>query len=201
VTEEVAPAVRRRGRPAAATPAAVLDAALHRYLRGVRLDVQALAADLGVSRTTIYRWFGSREQLLGEVVARAAEGVLDTIRADTRGRGATRLLDIFDRFNRALADAPALRAFLDQERETALRIISSSAGTVTPRMVERISEIIDEEVRAGTYRPPVDVETLAYAIVRLAEAFLFNDASARIRGDVDRLREVEAAMLGVATGR
>jgi hypothetical protein len=35
--------------------------------------------------------------------------------------------------------------------------------------------------------------------VRLAEAFLFNDAIAGIRGDVDRLRDVEAAILGVPT--
>ena len=43
--------------------------------------------------------------------------------------------------------------------------------------------------------------TLAYAIVKLAEAFLFNDAVAGIRGDVDRLREVEAALLGVPAPR
>jgi hypothetical protein len=38
--------------------------------------------------------------------------------------------------------------------------------------------------------------------VKLAEDFLFNDAVAGIRGDVDRLGEVEAALLGVsASGR
>ena len=47
--------------------------------------------------------------------------------------------------------------------------------------------------------PPVEPATLAYAMVRLAEAFLYNDAAAGIRGDVDRLREVEAAMLGLKT--
>lgn len=160
------------------------------------MDVQALAADLGVGRTTIYRWFGSREQLLGVVVARAAEDVLERIRRETRGSGGSLLLEIFDRFNRELADAPALRTFLEQERDTALRIITSSGGVVTPRMVARIGEIIDEQVRSGAYRPPVEVETLAYAIVRLAEAFIFNDAAAGIRGDVERLRAVEAAMLG-----
>src|SRR5439155_7604814 len=123
----------RRGRAAAATPAEVLDAALYRYLRGQRVGVQALASDLGVGRTSIYRWFGSREQLLGEVVTRAAEGVLAAIRAQTRGRGAARLLEIFDRFNRAPADAPPLRAFLEQERDTAMPIITSSGGIVTPR--------------------------------------------------------------------
>jgi AcrR family transcriptional regulator len=189
----------RRGRPAAASREDVLDAALHHYLRGQRVDVQALAAELGVGRTTIYRWFGTRERLLGQVVARAAEIVLDRICAETEGSGGSLLLEVFDRFNRALADAPALRAFLEQERDTALRIINSSGGEVTPRMVARIAEIIEQQVSSGAYRPPVEIETLAYAIVRLAEAFIFNDAAAGIRGDVDRLRDVEAAMLGVGT--
>ena len=39
-------------------------------------------------------------------------------------------------------------------------------------------------------------KALGFAIVRLAEAFLYNDADG-LRGDVDRLREVEAALLGV----
>src|SRR5438067_1032330 len=128
-------------------------------------------------------------------IAGAAEAVLAGIRAETGGRGAGRLLEIFDRFNRALADAPALRSFLEQDHDKALRIITSSGGVVTPRMVDRIREIIDEEVQAGAYDPPVDLETLAYAIVRLAEAFIFNDARAGIRGDVDRLRDIEAALL------
>jgi hypothetical protein len=62
-------------------------------------------------------------------------------------------------------------------------------------MVARITGLIEDEVRAGAYDPPVEPATLGYAIVRLAEAFLFNDAS--MRSDVDRLREVEAALLGV----
>ena len=35
-------------------------------------------------------------------------------------------------------------------------------------------------------------------IVRLAESFLYNDAIIGIRGDVARLREVEAVLLGVS---
>src|SRR3954454_6074544 len=185
----------RRGRPAAAAPEDVLDLALGLYLRGQRIDVQAIAGELGVGRTTIYRWYGSREGLLGNVVARAAEDVLTAIAKRTRGHGAERLLEIFDRFNRALADAPALRSFLAQEREAALRIITSSEGVVTPRMVERIGAVIAAEVNAGAYTPPVEVETLALAIVRLAEAFIFNDARAGIRGEVDQLRAIEAALL------
>ena len=180
-----------------------MDAALYRYLRGKRIDVQAIASDLGLGRATIYRWFGTREELIGEVLVRAAEPLLAEARAAARGSGGEALLDTFDRFNRSLAEAPALRRFLETEREAAMRIITSGAGIVQPRIVAGIAHVIEEEVAAGRYDPPVETETLAYAIVKLAEAFLFNDAAAGMRGDVDRLREVEAAMLGVspASGR
>jgi AcrR family transcriptional regulator len=170
---------------------------MHRYLRGMRVDVRAIAAELGLGRTTVYRWFSTRDALIGEVIVRAAELLLKDARAGARGRGGPALLDTFDRFNRSLVDAPALRQFVEQEREAALRILTSGAGNVQPRMVVMIANLITEEVSAGTYEPPVEPATLGYAIVRLAEAFLFNDAVAGMRGDVDRLREVEAAILGV----
>jgi AcrR family transcriptional regulator len=190
----------RRGRPPAASREDVLAAALHRFLRGRRVDVRAIAAELGLGRTTIYRWFGSREGLLGEVLFRVTEPLIVAARASARERGGRGLLDTFDRLNRSLADAPALRQFLEQERDAALRIITSSGGTLQPHMVARITGLIEDEVRAGNYEPPVEPATLGYAIVRLAEAFLFNDAAAGMRGDVDRLREVEAAILGVKAG-
>jgi AcrR family transcriptional regulator len=190
-------ASRPRGRPAAASRDDVLEAALHRYLRGRRVDVQAIAAELGLGRATVYRWFGSREELIGEVLVAAAGPLLDAARAGARGRGGRALLDTFDRFNRSLADAPALRQFVEHEREAAIRIICSGAGKVQPDMVRRIAGLIEAEAHAGTYDPPVEPSTLAYAIVKLAEAFLFNDAVAGMRDDVDRLREIEAALLGV----
>jgi AcrR family transcriptional regulator len=187
----------RRGRTAAASQEQVLDLAMHRYLRGRRVDVHELATELGLGRTTIYRWFGSRDRLIGEVIWRAAEPLLERARRASSGGGGTALLETFDRFNRSLAEAPALRRFVEQEREAAVRVIVSGAGTVQPRMVAMITDLIAAEVSAGRYRPPVAPPTLGYAIVRLAEAFLFNDAAAGLRGDVDRLREVQAALLGV----
>jgi AcrR family transcriptional regulator len=193
------PSVRPPGRPPAASREEVLAAAMHHYLRGRRVDVRAIAGELGLGRATIYRWFGSREELIGEVLFGAAKPLLDEARANARGRGGAALLDTFDRFNRSLADAPALRHFVEAERDAALRIITSGAGTLQPRIVASIAELIEEEIEAGRYQPPVETSTLAYAIVKLAEAFLFNDAVAGIRGDVDRLRDVEAALLGVTS--
>jgi AcrR family transcriptional regulator len=192
VVDRTAP---RRGRRPAASRDDVLLAALARYLRGRRVDVQAIAAELGLGRTTIYRWFGSREGLVGEAIVLAGEPLLVEARAEAVGSGGAMLLDTFDRINRRLAAAPALRWFVEQERD-ALRILTSSAGIVHPRMVELVTGLVEDEVRAGRYDPPVDPATLAYAIVRLAEAFLYSDADG-LRGDVERLREVEAALLGL----
>src|SRR5438067_12936612 len=185
-----------RGRPPAASRGDVLALAMHRYLRGRRIDVHAIAGELGLGRTTIYRWFGSRDELIGEVLVRAAEPLLEQARVGARGTGALALLDTLDRFNRSLADAPALRQFIENEREAALRIITSSAGKVQPWVVGAVTELIKAEVRAGTYRPAIQPATLGYAIVRLGEAFLYNDAVAGLRGDVDRLRDVQAALFG-----
>lgn len=198
VPAEATASSRRPGRPAAATREQVLDAALYRYLRGQRVDIQAIAGELGLGRATVHRWFGTREALIGEVIVVAATPILEASRTEAGGNGGPALLQTFDRFNRTLADAPALRQFVEAEREAALRIITSRNGMVQPRMVAMITELIEQEARAGNYDPPVEASVLGYAIVRLAEAFLFNDAALGSRGDLDRLREVEAALLHVA---
>ena len=195
----VEPAVtgRKRGRPATASPDDVMRLATEQYLTGQRVDITVVAGRLGLGRATIYRWFGSREKLLGEVVARELEKLVARKRAEVRRRGAVGLLEVFDRVNRALARSSALRRLLEQERDSAMRLLTSSAGVVEPRAVACIEALITEEVSARNYAPLVDPGTLAYALVHLRHAFLLNDAVTGIRGDHARLREVQAALLGV----
>jgi len=189
--------VPRRGRQAAASREDVLNAAMRRYLRGERVDVQAIAAELGLGRATIYRWFGSRDRLLGIVLARAAHELLEQCRAQAEGTGAWRLLDTVDRYNRSVVAAPALRAFVDRERDAAVRILTAGDGYFHPRLVAMIVNLIEDEMRAGTYEPPVEPAALAYAIVRLGEAFFYNESATALREDIERLRQVQGLVLGV----
>lgn len=169
------------------------------YVGGQRVDVTVVARRLGVGRATIYRWFGSREALLGEVVARELERLIAAKREQVTRRGAIGLLEVFNRINRSLSKSRALRRLLEQERNVAMRLLTASDGVVQPRAVACVQALIAAEAAAGTFDPPADPGTLAYAIVRLAEAFLYNDAAIGIRGDHERLRDVEAALLGVPT--
>ncbi len=167
------------------------------YLSGERVDLTVVAARLGLGRATIYRWFGSRELLLGQVIADELEALHKRKRREVRRRGAQGMLEVFDRINRTLTRSTALRTLLEQERDSAMRLLTSSGGLVQPRAVACTKALIDAEVQAGRYEAPADTEALAYAVVRLAEAFLYNDVAIGIRGDYARLREVEAALLGI----
>jgi AcrR family transcriptional regulator len=187
----------RRGRPATATRNDVLRAVTEQYVQGRRVDVTVVSRRLGLSRATIYRWFGSRERLLGEVIARQLESLIERKRRTVRSRGAVGLLEVFDQINCALAESLALRQFFAQEPGSALRLLTAGTGVVQPRAVAAVHTLIADEVSAGAYDPTVDPATLAYAIVRLAEAFLYRDAAVGLSGDHERLREVEAALLGV----
>jgi len=188
----------RRGRPATATRADVLRAARAQFLAGQRVDVTIIARDLGVGRATIYRWFGSREHLVADAVATELETLVARARREVDVPGAAGLLEVFDRVNRRIAGSRALRRFLEQERASALRLLTAAESGVQSRSVACVAALIAAEAAAGQYDPPADPHTLAYAVVRLAEAFLYNDAAVGIRGDHVRLRAVEAALLGVA---
>jgi AcrR family transcriptional regulator len=191
----VAEPPRRRGPVPGANREEVLAVARAHFLDCRRVDVQAIAAECGVGRATVYRWFGSREGLIGEAMLGVFEGRAADARAAARGRGATALLQTFDLIYRGLAEAPHIRAFIERERTTALPLMTSSSGVVHPRIVELVRELIDAEVEHGSYRPPADTATMAYVIVRLAEALVFNYAADDIPKDIERLREVWSALL------
>ena len=96
---------------------------------------------------------------------------------------------------------PQLKRWLRRITQPTLVLWGASDGIVQPRMVHTIQDVIEEEVRAGRFQSPTSPATLAYAVVRLAEAFLYNDATAALGGDVERLREVEEALLGIKPRR
>jgi RimJ/RimL family protein N-acetyltransferase/AcrR family transcriptional regulator len=187
----------RGGRPAAATREEVLELARDRYLSGRRVDLTELAAALGLGRATLYRWFGSREALLGEVIVEAFETLVARAAERIDPVGGDGLLALCDALNQSLARSTALRRFVESEPEVALRLLTAVDGPVQPRTVAAMQRLIEREMRAGRLQGPADPGTLAYAIVRLAEAFLYGDAAAGVRGDVVRLHSVEAALLGV----
>jgi AcrR family transcriptional regulator len=122
------------GRPPAATREELLAEATRRFLRGERVDLQDVAHRLGLARMTVYRWFGSRDGLMGEVLAQLGEGLVDAAAARSREQGRRGLLELFGRVNRDVASSEALRSYMQREGLGALRVLTASDGVVHPRI-------------------------------------------------------------------
>jgi AcrR family transcriptional regulator len=179
------------------SPEAAFLAARRTFLAGRRLDMRALAAEVGVSRPTLYRWTGPREQLLGDVLFALSDTEFQrAVRATRRRRGADRLLAVFRRHVGAIVTSQPLQSFVRQETQTALRVLTGREGPVHPRTVRRLADFYRAEQAARRFAPPADVDTLAFAVVSLAERFIYNDAGAAVEPEVDRAAEVVALLLG-----
>jgi AcrR family transcriptional regulator len=171
-----APAVR-------ATPADAFNATRRLIQQGEKLDMVALADDLGVSRATLYRWTGDRDRLLADVVTAEIGGLIRAAARRAAGTGVKRLEQAIAWFLETLSGLPALRAFLLNEGESGLRMITAPAGPVRPRLVAAVTELIDSEVTAGNYRPPGSPELLADGIITLAERYLHNGGDPALNPD------------------
>jgi hypothetical protein len=178
------------------TPAAAFHAARRTYLEGRRVDMRRIAADLGISPPTLYRWTGPREQLLSDVLFSLSDAIFERAKAKhPEHEGATRLLAIYREHVGALVEAEALHAFLRQETQVALRVLTSPFGTVQRRTVLRLAELYREEQQHGSFEPRVDADELAYAVVRLTESFIYNDALAIVEPALDRAAKIVALLL------
>jgi AcrR family transcriptional regulator len=179
----------------APTAADLLDLARRCFLRGERIQVEQLAAELGISRATAYRWAGNAEQLEGQVVASLVEGTFRRAESEARGRGAARVVDMMEHGMRLIAGFEPYRAFLERDPQKALRIVASKDGPVQQQTIALHQELLEKEMRQGHLRLSVDAHTMAYALVRIAETFLYADFIAGEEPDIDKAVGILKLML------
>jgi AcrR family transcriptional regulator len=182
-------------RPAAATPLDALGRAREQWLASGRLDMGALAGELGVSRATLYRWVGTRERLLGEVLWTLAAAAIRDARAAAAGIGAEFLADSIERYMRTALRSEPVTRFLRQEPELALRVLTSKHSPMQRRSIAAMAEQLREQVEQGNLEPALDPDDLAYVIVRIVESYLFSDLIAGTEPDVDKAIDAIYALL------
>ena len=95
-------------------------------MAGRRIEMQELAAELGVNRATLFRWVGGRDDLLGEILWSLAEPALAAAVEASDGHGAQRITGAIGRFAAMVDQADYLREFLRREPERALRILTTA---------------------------------------------------------------------------
>ena len=173
------------------TPLDAFRLARRKFLAAERIDMSALADELGVNRVTLYRWVGSREQLLVEVVWSLCERTLDKVVKGVRADGAERVVRVVTRFLDQVISNPGMRRWLADEGELAMRLLTRHDTEFQPRLIEAIERLLREESSAGRLDLPVDLHEVAYVIVRLIESYTYLDL---ITGEEPDARRAEPVL-------
>jgi hypothetical protein len=109
--------------------------------------------------------------------------------------GAARIVAAIGGVLHAIERDKALRALLESDPETALRLLTGTRSAVQQGMVAALERLIDLERGRGAFAAGLDTPSLAYAIVRIAEGFLYADVVADRTPDIDRAITLIAALL------
>jgi AcrR family transcriptional regulator len=173
--EGIAPAGERTPYPVAAREllrTTLFDAARHELARRPWNEVTMadVAAAAGVSRQTLYKEFGSRDEFARELVLRegdrfvaAVEGAMDAHLDDPTAA----LLDAFGLFLTVAAEDPLIRAAIAGADEM-LPFVTTQGQPLIERSTERLhAAIISRWPQVG----PHDVALLSECLVRLAISY------------------------------
>jgi len=157
--------------------------------------MSGLAEDLGVSRVTLYRWVGSREHLLVDVIWSLARRTLDTIESEVTETGPERIVQIVTRFLDAVITNAGMRRWLAEEGESAMRLLTRHQTGFQPRLIDAMHDLLREETDAGRLALPVDLREVAYVIVRLIESYTYLDLITGEQPDAQRAEPILRLLL------
>jgi AcrR family transcriptional regulator len=165
--------------------------ARRRWLAGERVDMSAMAAELDVNRVTLYRWLGSREALLVDIVWELAEQTLADVDARTRSRGPERVVAVVTGFVELVIANPGMQRWLADEGELAMRLLTRSDRGFQPRLIGWVETLLERE----RVELDADRREVAYVIVRVIESYTYLDLILGERPDARRAEPILRLLL------
>lgn len=174
------------------------DAARATLIGGRRIDMSALAGELGVDRTSLFRWVGNRDALLSEVLWSLAIPTL--IQAEHACRaltGGERVAGILTHFVDDLITAEYFRSFLRREPARALRLLTTKESPIQRRYVATADWLVRRDLGEAPLGGAITPAELAYILVRLSESFTYADLISGDTPSADRARVAFRLMLRV----
>ena len=165
--------------------------ARRRWLDGQRVDMSAMASELDVNRVTLYRWLGSREALLVDIVWALTEQTLAEVDAEIGGRGAERVVALVTRFTEVVIANPGMQRWLGEEGELAMRLLTRSDRGFQPRLIGWVETLLERE----RVELDADRREVAYVIVRVIESYTYLDLILGERPDARRAEPILRLLL------
>lgn len=167
------------------------------FQAGQRVDMNGLAGQLGINRVTLYRWVGSRDQLLTEVLWSLTQRTIERAMQGTTASadGATsKLATVLTYYNGAVMTHTGMSRFLAEEGDFALRLLTVQSGFQL-RLVTFIADLIDTEAAAGRLATVFPSEDLAFVLVRVIESYVYRKVITGEESDPGQAGRILAALL------
>jgi len=196
------PPARRASPPparrASARSARVVALAARWIQDGRRLDMQGLAAELGVSRVTLFRRVGSREALLSQALWLLTQRTLEVAAVcweAERPEGELHTPGTGRHVNAIVSESKGLRRLLDDEPALTIRVLTDPRGQVRTGTVAFIADLLRRDIAEFGLVTLIEPDALAYALVRLGESFLYADVLAARKPDVVTANRLQQALI------
>jgi AcrR family transcriptional regulator len=160
----------------------LLDAAEVCYeRRGVsRTTVDDIAKEASVHRTTVYRYFGTRDDVLAFVILRETAGVIDGAEQALLGQGpfGDRLLDALD-FAIGAVERSRWLSVLFSPESLSMTVSVAASGAFRDRIRDVLRPHVEAAKGAGELREELDPDAVADWLVRVAQMLLMEHLSVR----------------------
>lgn len=158
---------------------------------GEKLEMTALARELGVNRTTLFRWVGSRERLLVETVWSMAERAFALAREQAPAASPDRAVRVVVGFVDLVLAHHGFRQMLAADIELTMRLMTHRSAGFQPRLLAAVEQLLVEETEAGRLNVAMDAHELAYVVVRLIESYTYLNV---LMGEEPEAARAEAAL-------
>lgn len=157
--------------------------------------MQSLAKKLGVDRATLYRWVGSREQLLAEVLWNLMAKTIQRLRESSGAGQRPVAADIVTGAAQATMTNLGMQRFLEREGDLALKLLTTKASGFQQRLIQLIAEVVDTDRRNGHLHSAVPAADLPYVLVRIMESYVYLSLITGDEPDAARASSVIHALL------
>ncbi len=160
----------------------LLDAAEICYeRRGVsRTTVDDVAKQASVHRTTVYRYFGTRDDILAFVLLRETAGVIESAQHALLRDGpfGERLLDALDGAIGAVEESRWLSVLFSPDSLT-MTVSVAASGAFRDRIRDVLRPHVEAAKAAGELREQLDPDAVADWLVRVAQMLLMEHLTSR----------------------
>ena len=155
------------------TPISVFELAHQKWVEGKTINLSEIAVELGIGRATVFRWVGSRDALLEEILWARYLYVFKDARKNAPGQGIEYVAEVFRRIMQAILDSEALQRFIKEDPHYALRLLAASRE-LQARRHKVCQRMLEEQTARGYLKPRLDIDSLANIINRITESFTYS---------------------------